>query len=96
VVGIHPYEFQDEGRRSVVPPDLLLMGLYQAPTGITIRHAAAPTEQNHLPFSLDLEGFFARWLMRDSHRRPLSGMPPREWARASFPPGYSSSATLLI
>ena len=51
---------------------------------------------NDLPFSLDLEGFFARWRMRDSHRRPLSGMPPWEWARASFPPDYSSSATLLI
>jgi len=25
MVGNHPYEFQDEGRRSVVPPDLLLL-----------------------------------------------------------------------
>jgi hypothetical protein len=37
------YGFQDEGRRSVVPPDLLLIGLYQAPTGITVRRTAAPT-----------------------------------------------------
>lgn len=28
------------------------------------------------PFSLDLEGFFARRPTRDFHRRPLSGVSP--------------------
>ena len=62
--------FQDECRRSVVPPDLLLSGLHQAPTVVTCRLHAAPTCT--IALGLGSEGFFHQACARDSQRRPLS------------------------
>ena len=52
----HPFQFQrhfvlwfqDEGRFSVVPPDLLLCGFKQTPTVVTCRLHAAPTDRSFL------------------------------------------------
>ena len=62
--------FQDECRRSVVPPDLLLSGLHQAPAVVTCRLHAAPTCT--IALGLGSEGFFHQACARDSQRRPLS------------------------